>query len=73
MPQSDWPNSSFEIQEDDRSELRSNLKSINPQTREVSGVNVLIQRFSNFNRLRRPVAYALRFVEAVSLSIGQKL
>ncbi|XP_055922669.1 uncharacterized protein LOC129953448 [Eupeodes corollae] len=49
LPQSDWPDSPFEVHDDDRNELRSKVKSINLNIKEeVSSVNTLMQRFFKF-------------------------
>ncbi|XP_067616195.1 uncharacterized protein [Eurosta solidaginis] len=70
LSQAEWPNSSYELHDDDDSELGDRFKSINLTTKEEGGLEPLLKRFSNFNRLRRAVAYAIRFVKIMRSSIN---
>lgn len=72
LPQSQWPVSKFDLVADDEKELRSSFKTVNMITNEPSRIDTIMHRFSNFNRLRRAIAYAIRFVHNVRNSIKNK-
>lgn len=59
LPKNQWPNSPFNIVEDDPAEFRSSYKSINVTTNEISRLDSILLRFSNFNRLRHCFAFFL--------------
>ncbi|XP_055314000.1 uncharacterized protein LOC129575097 [Sitodiplosis mosellana] len=63
LPANEWPNSPLNIINDDPVELRSKFKSINVTTNEISRLDSILFRFSNFNRLRYSIAYLLRYVQ----------
>lgn len=58
-----WPTSKFNFIEDDPSELRSKFKSINATINEPNHLDSMLNRFSNFNRIRRSIAYCFRFIQ----------
>lgn len=72
-PQSQWPISKFDIVADDNKELRSKCKLVNATVNEPSRIETIMNRFSNFNRLRRALAYAIRFVHNAQRSSKLKL
>lgn len=63
LPQNQWPLSPFDIADDDRTELRAKFKSINATINEMSRIDSILIRFSNFNRLRRCFSYLLRYIK----------
>lgn len=70
--QSEWPESPFNFIEDDQSELKSKFKMINLSVNETSHLNKIVNRFSNFDSLRRSIAYCFRFISCMRNSINSK-
>lgn len=71
-PRTEWPESPFNFIEDDQAELKSKFKLINLSVNELSHLDHIVNRVSNFDSLRRSIAYCFRFIQCIRKSIESK-